>query len=161
MQRRDNDDNAWRALGEKFDLLRCVLPRPFLYGPGRSAFDKIRDGSAKRIVKPGQVFSRIHVDDIAVALVASIAAPEKSGVYNLADDEPSPPQDVIAYACELLRVEPPPLTDIFDASLSTMARSFYADNKRVSNQRMKDVLNVTLQYPTYREGLDAIFKADQ
>ena len=115
-------------------------------------------GGVKRIYKEGQVFSRMHVADIASAIEASMKKPRLHPVYNLADNEPAPPQDVVEFACELLGVEPPPLTPIEDADLSPMAKSFYADNKRVSNARMKGALLETLTYPTYREGLRGIFE---
>jgi len=157
-QRRINAEAAWRALAETHDLPLIIFRLPGIYGPGRSALDTVRAGKAKRIYKEGQVFSRMHVDDIAAALEASMEKPRAHNLYNLADDEPAPPQDVVEYACELLGVAPPPLTPIEDADLSPMAKSFYADNKRVSNARMKDALLETLTYPTYREGLRGIFK---
>ena len=158
--RRIAAEQAWLDLAREHDLPLIVFRLPGIYGPGRSAFDNIRAGTAKRIVKPGQVFSRMHVDDIAATLIASMDKPRAHPVYNLADDEPAPPQDVVEYACKLLNVEPPPLTPIEEAGLSDMARSFYADNKRVSNARMKHELGAALQYPTYREGLSAILAAE-
>ena len=158
--RRIQAETQWRAFAHHHNLPVIVFRLPGIYGPGRSAIDTVRDGEAKRIYKEGQVFSRMHVEDIAAALEASLKAPRLYDLYNLADEEPSPPQDVIAYACELLGVEPPPLTPIEDANLSDMAKSFYTDNKRVSNQRMKDALQVELAYPTYREGLKAILRKD-
>ena len=121
----------------------------------------MREGRAQRIYKEGQIFSRAHVDDIAAALQASIAAPDAGELFNIADDEPSPPQDVIAYACALLGVAPPPLVPIEQAQLSEMAKSFYADNKRVSNRLMKERLLPALSHPTYREGLKAILAAER
>lgn len=131
-----------------------------IYGPGRSALDNARDGSGKRIVKPGQVFSRIHVEDIAQTVLASIARPNPGRVYNVCDDDAAPPQEVVAHAYRLLGKEPPPEIAWEDAkaTLSPMALSFYADNKRVSNERIKTELGVKLKYPTYREGLAAILK---
>ncbi|MEM9429860.1 MAG: SDR family NAD(P)-dependent oxidoreductase, partial [Pseudomonadota bacterium] len=125
------------------------------------AFDKLRDGTARRIVKPGQVFSRIHVDDIATVLEASIARPNPRRAYNVADDLPAPPQDVIAHAAHLLGIEPPAVIDFEAADLSPMARSFYADNKRVSNQRIKSELGVRLAFPDYKSGLAAILAGEQ
>jgi len=154
--RRIAAEDAWRTFAKTTSVPLVIFRLPGIYGPGRSAIDSVRAGKAKRIHKPGQVFSRMHVDDIAAAIAASIAKPDASGLFNLADDEPAPPQDVIEYACDLLNVEPPPLTPIDDANLSEMAKSFYADNKRVSNKRMKEALGVTLRYPTYRDGLTAI-----
>ena len=131
-----------------------------IYGPGRSALDKLRDGTARRVVKPGQVFSRIHVDDIASVLEASIARPRAGAIYNVADDEPAPPDEVIAYAAELMNIAPPPAVPFAEAELSPMARSFYGDSRRISNARIKSELGVTLRYPTYREGLRAIASVD-
>ena len=124
-----------------------------IYGPGRGPFAKVRNGTAQRIIKPGQVFSRIHVDDIAQVLAASIANPNPTSIYNLCDDDPAPPQDVIGYAAELLGVAPPPEVAFKDAELSPMASSFYAESKRVSNARIKDELGITLKYPDFRSGL--------
>jgi nucleoside-diphosphate-sugar epimerase len=129
-----------------------------IYGPGRSAMDSVRDGTARRINKPGQVFSRIHVDDIAQTVLASMARPHPGTAYNVCDDDAAPPQDVIAHACHLLGVEPPPELSWDEAKrlLSPMALSFYADNKRVGNDRIKRELGVVLKYPSYREGLAAL-----
>lgn len=130
-----------------------------IYGPGRSAFDALRAGSAKRIDAGGQVFSRIHVDDIAAVLLASIARPRPGAIYNLCDDEPAAQEAVVAYASKLLGVEPPPLLPLAEAALSPMGRSFWADNKRVSNALIKEELSVALAYPSYRDGLAAILAA--
>lgn len=127
-----------------------------IYGPGRGPFSKVRSGKARRIVKPGQVFSRIHVEDIAQVLEASIRRPNPGAVYNLCDDDPAPPQDVIAHAAELLGLPLPPEEDFAEAEMTPMARSFYAESKRVRNDRIKDELGVRLFYPTYREGLAAL-----
>ncbi len=141
----------WRALSLPLHIFRLAG----IYGPGRGPFSKIRNGTARRIEKPGQVFSRIHRDDIASALEASIAAPNPVRAYNLCDNEAAPPQDVIAFAAELLGVEPPPLTPIDQVEMSPMAASFYAESKRVSNKRLREELGVELKHPTYREGLAA------
>jgi nucleoside-diphosphate-sugar epimerase len=132
-----------------------------IYGPGRSALDALRAGTARRIVKPGQVFSRIHVEDIATVLQASMARPNPGAVYNVCDDDPAPPQDVIAYAAALLDLPAPPDIPFRDAAttMSAMALSFYDDNKRVANRRIKDELGVTLAYPDYRAGLKALLAA--
>lgn len=130
-----------------------------IYGPGRSVFDRMRNGTARRVIKPGQYFSRIHVDDIVQALRTSMAAPRPGSVWNLADDEPAPPQDLIAYAARLSGLPLPPEVPFETADLSPMARAFYSENKRVSNRAMKSDLGVALRYPTYREGLSAIWKA--
>ena len=156
--RRIEAEKAWRALAGKHNLPLIVFRLPGIYVPGRSALDTVREGAAKRVYKQGQVFSRMHVEDIAAALEASMKRPRAFDLYNLADDEPAPPQDVVEYACRLLGVAPPPLVPLEEAELSAMAKSFYADNKRVSNRRMKEALGVALSYPTYREGLDALAK---
>ena len=147
----------YRASGAHVVIFRL----PGIYGPGRSAFDALREGRAQRIVKPGQMFSRAHVDDIARALQASLANPDASDVFNIADDEPAPPQDVVLHAANLLGIAPPPEIRFEDAQLSEMAKSFYADNKRVSNARMKARLTPRLFYPTYREGLAAILAEER
>ena len=130
-----------------------------IYGPGRGPFAKIRAGTARRIVKPGQVFSRVHVDDIAATLRASIERPEPGAVYNVCDDTPAPPQDVLADAAEMLGVPPPPEIAFAEADLSPMARSFYAESKRVRNDRIK-ALGVRLRHPDHRSGLRAILDAE-
>lgn len=129
-----------------------------IYGPGRNALETVREGGAQRIDKPGQVFSRIHVADLVQVLRASMARPDPGAVYNVCDDDPAPPEAVIAYACRLLGVPPPPLVPFDRAVLSPMARSFYDDNKRVANRRIKQELGVRLRYPSYREGLAALLK---
>lgn len=144
----------WRVHGLPVHLFRLAG----IYGPGRNQLLSILDGSAKRIIKPGQVFSRIHVEDIAAVLEASMARPHPGRAYNVCDDEAGPPQDVVAYAAELLGRPVPPGTPYDEATLSPMARSFYADSKRVSNSRIKEELGVRLAYPTYREGLAALAK---
>jgi nucleoside-diphosphate-sugar epimerase len=127
-----------------------------IYGPGRGPFEKVRQGTARRIVKPGQVFSRIHVEDIAQVLAASIMAPCPGTAYNLCDDDPAPPQDVIAHAAELLGLAVPEAIPYDEAEMSPMARSFYAESKRVSNRRIKEELGVRLIHPDYRHGLHAL-----
>jgi nucleoside-diphosphate-sugar epimerase len=145
-------ERAWQAMGATLFRL------PGIYGPGRSAIDQVKAGTARRIDKPGQVFSRIHVEDIAGTVLAAIARPSPAAIYNVADDLPAPTADVIAYACGLLAVPPPPLVPWAEIAptMSAMARSFYAENRRVRNDRIKRELGVTLRYPTYREGLRAI-----
>lgn len=150
-------ETAWRETGLPLHIFRLAG----IYGPGRSALDKVRDGTARRIVKPGQVFSRIHVDDIAAILHASMLRPAPVRVYNVCDDEPAPPQDVIAFAADLLGVQVPEKVPFDEADLSPMARSFYAESKRVRNDRIKGELGVSLRYPTYREGLGAILAAER
>ena len=131
-----------------------------IYGPGRGPFAKVRAGTARRIIKKGQVFSRIHVEDIAQVVAASIAQPNPGTAYNLCDDDPAPPQDVIAHAADLLGLPVPPAVDFETAEMTPMARSFYAESKRVRNDRIKDELGVKLIYPTYKEGLAALLAQD-
>ncbi len=153
-RRRAAAEREWQASALPVHVFRLAG----IYGPGRSAIDGVRAGTARRIVKPDQVFGRIHVDDIAQVVQASMARPRPGAVYNLADDDPAPPQEVILHACRLLGVEPPPEIpwDQAQATMSPMALSFFADNKRVRNDRIKAELGVRLAYPTYREGLAAI-----
>ncbi len=153
-------EKAWAGLADECGLNAMIFRLPSIYGPGRSTLDRVREGVARRIVKEGQVFNRMHVEDIAAALAASMTAPPAHRIYNLADDEPSPPQDVIEHACRLLGVEAPPVIPFEDAKLSPMAKRFYANNKRVSNARMKRAFDVTLHYPSYREGLEAILNCE-
>jgi len=127
-----------------------------IYGSGRSAFDQLRRGRARRIDKPGQVFNRIHVDDIARVLAAAIDQAGMHRIYNVSDDEPAPSQDVVAYAAELLGLPIPPEVPFAEAGLHGMAASFWAESKRVRNDRIRRDLGVSLLYPTYREGLRAI-----
>jgi nucleoside-diphosphate-sugar epimerase len=149
-------EQQWLALGERTGKKITILRLAGIYGPGRNALVNLREGKARRIVKPGQVFNRIHVEDITRAIEAAFAANAPSGIFNVTDDEPAPPQDVIAYAAELLGMEPPPEVQFESADLTPMARSFYSSNKRVSNRRLKQQLGVTLAYPTYRDGLRAL-----
>lgn len=132
-----------------------------IYGPGRGPFAKVKAGTARRIVKPGQVFSRTHVEDIAQVLAASIARPNPGAVYNVCDDDPAAPQDVIAYAAELLGLPLPPEVPYESAEMTPMARSFYAESKRVRNSRIKEELGVKLLYPDYRTGLQALLRAEE
>jgi nucleoside-diphosphate-sugar epimerase len=155
-RRRIETERMWRETAAAHGSPLVIFRLPGIYGPGRSALGAVREGRAQRIVKPGQAFSRAHVDDIAAALKASLANPGAGALFNIADDEPAPPQDVVAYASALLGVSPPPLVPVEAAELSEMAKSFYADSKRVSNALMKERLLPTLKYPTYREGLAAI-----
>lgn len=154
-RRRIAAEAEWRdyALGRGVPL--CILRLAGIYGPGRSAFDKLAEGTAHRIVKPEQVFNRIHVEDIA-RVTALAAEARLAGTYNLADDLPAPPQDVVAYAAELAGVSPPPEIPFETADLTPMQRSFYADNKRVSNAGIKEKLAIALLYPDYRQGLASI-----
>ncbi|MBO6856326.1 SDR family NAD(P)-dependent oxidoreductase [Roseibium sp.] len=150
-------EEAWLAFAEQNDLPVQIFRLSGIYGPGRNAFENFRKGTARRLVKPGQVFNRIHVADIAGALKAAMAKPS-TRVFNVTDDEPAPPQDVVAFAAELLGVEAPPEIPFETADLTPMARSFYGENKRVSNQRLKDELGFTFRYPDYRVALKALLE---
>ena len=154
-ERRLAAERAWLALPQPAHLFRLAG----IYGPGRSALDTVRSGKAKRIVKPGQVFSRIHVDDIVAVLTASMEHPDPGTAYNVCDDDAADPAEVIAFACTLLGATPPPAIPFAEAELSPMAKSFYDDNKRVRNDRIKQALGVSLRYPSYREGLRALLAA--
>ncbi|WP_370163207.1 MULTISPECIES: SDR family oxidoreductase [Alphaproteobacteria] len=148
---------AWRAVpGLPLHIFRLAG----IYGPGRGPFEKVRQGTARRIVKQGQVFSRIHVDDIAQVLKASIDRPNPGAIYNLCDDDPAPPQDVIAHAAELLGLPAPPEVAFEEAEMTPMARSFYAESKKVRNDRIKNELGVELIHPDYRSGLAALLRAE-
>lgn len=151
-------ERGWRDLWRRGVPVH-VFRLAGIYGPGRNQLEALRGGTARRIDKPGQVFSRIHVDDLATVLAASMARPNAGAVYNVCDDEAAPPQDVVAFAAGLLGITPPPLIPFAEAALSEMARSFYADNKRVRNRRIKSELGVALAYPTYRDGLKALMAA--
>lgn len=154
--RRAAAERDWRQIGRGMGLTVAAFRLPGIYGPGRSAFDRLRDGTARRLVKPGHVFSRIHVDDLAAGLEASIARPRPHAIYNLCDDEPASASDVTAYAAALLGLEPPPEEPFDTARLSPMALRFYAECKRVSNARAKAELGWRPALATYREGLRAI-----
>ena len=160
-RRRVSAERQWQEVcahgGQRLHIFRLAG----IYGPGRGPFEKLRRGTARRIVKPGQVFSRIHVEDIARAIAASMARPREGGaVWNLCDDDPAPPQDVIEYAARLLGLTPPPDLDFESDDLGEMARSFYSESKRVANARIKRDLDFSLRYPDYRSGLAAILEAE-
>ncbi|WP_121060721.1 SDR family oxidoreductase [Chachezhania antarctica] len=148
----------WRAIP---DLPIHIFRLAGIYGPGRGPFEKVRAGTARRIIKPGQVFSRIHVEDIAQVLQASIERPNPGTAYNVCDNDPAPPQDVLAYAAELLGLPPPPEVPFDEADMSPMARSFYSDSKRVRNDRIRNELGVELLYPDYRSGLARLLAEEQ
>ncbi|MGB0577732.1 MAG: SDR family oxidoreductase [Alphaproteobacteria bacterium] len=154
--RRIDSEEAWLNTVTTISLPVHVFRLAGIYGPGRSAIDQLRSGRARRIIKPGHLFSRIHVEDIVTVLEASIARARPGSVYNVCDDEPAMSSNVMEYAADLLGVEPPPAIPFTSKSLSEMARSFYADNRRVDNQLIKSALGVTLNYPDYRAGLKAI-----
>jgi nucleoside-diphosphate-sugar epimerase len=159
-RRRVDAEAAWLDLHRQNGLPVHLFRLAGIYGPGRSVLDDVRSGSARRIVKPGHMFSRIHVEDIATVLQASMADPAPGAIYNVCDDEAAPPQDVVAFACDLLGVAVPPEIPFDQVSLSPMAQSFWADNRLVRNDRIKRDLGVTLRFPSYREGLKAIAEPD-
>jgi len=159
-RRRVAAERGWLALGERTGLPVQLFRLAGIYGPGRNVIEQLRAGTAKRLSRPGQIFSRIHVEDIATVLEASMAKPQPGGIYNLCDDDPAAPGDVVAYAADLIGVAPPPAQSPEEAALSPMARSFWDDNKRVRNDRIKSELGVRLRYPSYREGLAAILRTE-
>lgn len=157
-------EEDWTELAEQSSKRLDIFRLAGIYGPGRSALDKLRAGMDRQVSKPGQVFNRIHVEDIAGVVAAAIArAGDRAGagvtIYNVADDEAAAPEDVIAYAASLMAIAPPPLVALEEAGLSEMGLSFYVENKRVRNDRMKRELGMQLRYSTYREGLEAIWAA--
>lgn len=155
-RRRVDAEARWLDLGRRRGVPVHIFRLAGIYGPGRSALDQVRAGTARRIVKPGHAFSRIHVDDIGAVLLASMARPDPGAVYNVCDDEAAPSAEVVAEACRLLGVPPPPEIPYESAELSPMSRSFFAENRRVANDRIRRDLGIRLRYPTYREGLAAI-----
>ena len=150
-------ENQWLATGLPVHIFRLAG----IYGPDRGPFAKIRDGSARQIIKENQVFSRIHVDDIAITLAASMAAPDAGQIYNLCDDNPAPPEEVLTYAASLLGLPPPPVVDFATADLPEMTRSFYAESKRVRNNKIKEKLGIKLRHPTYQAGLQSLLDKGQ
>lgn len=153
-------EHMWLSLMQTHGVPVHIFRLASIYGPDRSPLETVRAGRARRIIKPGHVFSRIHVADVVRVLRASIAQPDPGAIYNVCDDAPAPPQDVTAYACHLLDVALPPEVPIERAVLTDMARSFYAENKRVSNQRIRQELGVELAYPNYKVGLRALAASD-
>lgn len=147
-------ENAWIKLGETRRIPVAIIRLSGIYGPGRNAFVNLKSGTAKRLVKPGQVFNRIHVEDIAGA-TKLLAEKRLGGIFNVSDDEPAPPQDVVLRASEMVGAAPPDETDFASADLSPMARSFYGENKRVSNKKIRQA-GYDFRYPTYREGLESV-----
>ncbi len=152
-------ENAWIELGKRLDMRVDVFRLAGIYGPCRSVVDNLQSGKAKRLIKPGQVFNRIHVTDIADTLRAALDHTGPRRIWNVTDNEPAPPQDVVSYAADLLGMAPPPEMAFDAAILSPMARSFYAENKRVSNRAIREELGVSLNYPTYREGMKSLVQA--
>ena len=153
-------EEAWAKRAAELGKPLAILRLAGIYGPGRNALANLAAGTARRIAKPGQVFNRIEVDDITAGIVAAFDR-EANGIFNVTDDEPAPPQDVVAYAAELMGIEPPPEIPFASAELSPMARSFYGENKRVRNARLTEELGVTLRFPTYREGLTALWQSGE
>ncbi len=149
-------EGQWLATGLPVHIFRLAG----IYGPGRGPFEKVRDGTARRIIKPGQIFSRIHVDDIALVLEASIRRPNPGAAYNVCDDNPAPPEDVLSHAASLLGLPNPPAIPFESAEMSPMARSFYGESKRTRNNRIKTDLGVSLLYPDYPAGLAALLQAE-
>ena len=154
-QRRVAVEAQWAATGLPMHYFRLAG----IYGPGRNSLRALQNGTARRVVKQGQVFSRIHLADITRILEASMANPNAGRAYSVCDDTPAPPQDVVTYAAELMGVSPPALQDFATAELSPMARSFYGENKRIRNNRIKEELGVSLEYPDYRAGLSALWES--
>ena len=155
-QQRVMAEAAWQAMGLPLHIFRLAG----IYGPGRGPFAKVRGGTARRIIKKNQVFSRIHVEDIAQVLLASLAKPNPDRIYNVCDDLAAPPEDVIGYAAELLGMPVPEAVAYEAAEMSPMARSFYAESKRVRNDRIKGELGVVLRYVDYKVGLNALFEGE-
>ncbi len=152
-------EESWQAFAAARNLDLGIFRLSGIYGPGRSAIDNLRAGTARRIIKPGQVFNRIHVEDIGGAVARALMRNGPLGIFNLTDDGPCPPQDVVAYAAGLLGMTPPPEIPFEAADLSPMGRSFYGENKRVSNAKIRSELGYRFRYPTYREGLKACLEA--
>jgi len=155
-RRRERAERDWLDFGAARGVTVQIFRLAGIYGPGRSVLDDIQDGTARRIVRPGQSFSRIHVEDIAAILLAAITQNSRAPILNVCDDEPAPPAEVIEFGCRLLGAEPPPEIPFEKAELSPMALTFWNDNKRVDNRLMKRELGIRLRYPTYREGLTAL-----
>jgi nucleoside-diphosphate-sugar epimerase len=160
-QRRVAAEARWRELKESSGLPVHIFRLAGIYGPQRNQLEAVRSGTARRIVKPGQVFSRVHVDDIVGVLRASMARPRPGAIYNVCDDEPAPPQDVVAHAARLLGREPPPEIPFEAAALTPMARSFFGESKRVSNRLVKEELGYRFRHPSYREGLEALVEGEE
>lgn len=159
--RRIMAEQAWQELAREAGLPLHLFRLAGIYGPHQNVLLQLQRGTAKRVIKRGQVFNRIHVEDIAQVLEASLQRPRPLALYNVSDGHPCPPQEVVAFAAELMGIDPPPEVPFEQAQLTEMARSFYSDNKRVSNQLIRDELGVTLAFPTYREGLQALWKSLQ
>ena len=151
-------EDAWMSLAREHDLAVQIFRLSGIYGPGRNTFVNFEKGRARRLIKPGQVFNRIHVADIAGALSAALNRAPQTRIYNVTDDEPAPPQDVVTYAAQLLNLPPPAEQDFATADLTPMARSFYGENKRVSNARVKSELGYEFRFPNYRIALETLHR---
>lgn len=154
-------EKSWAAIGKEKDKNVHILRLAGIYGPGRNPLVNLRAGSARRIVKEGQFFNRIHVEDVGRAIDAVLDNGGRGGVWNVSDDAPAPPQDVVAFAAMLMGIGPPPEQDLESVDLTPLARSFYAENKRASNRKLKEALGGELTYPTYRVGLQALWEAGE
>jgi dTDP-D-glucose 4,6-dehydratase len=154
-------EKAWSAIGKDADKSVHILRLAGIYGPERNTLANLKAGKAKRIVKKDQVFNRIHVEDVALTIASTLMHDGKNQIWNVSDDEPAPPQDVVTFAAGLMGIEPPPEQDVNEADLTPMARSFYAENKRASNRKLKQELGIKLAFPTYREGLRALWDAGE
>jgi nucleoside-diphosphate-sugar epimerase len=154
-------EKAWSAVAKDADKSVHILRLAGIYGPERNALANLKAGKAKRIVKKDQVFNRIHVEDVALSIANALMHDGKNQVWNVSDDEPAPPQDVVTFAAELMGITPPPEQDVEEADLTPMAKSFYAENKRASNRKLKQELGVSLTFPTYRDGLRALWEAGE
>jgi nucleoside-diphosphate-sugar epimerase len=160
-KRRVLAEKQWLSLAKDHRAPVNIFRLAGIYGQGRGPFSKILAGAAKRIIKENQVFSRIHVEDIAQVLLASVNRPGVGQIYNVCDDLPAPPEDVLSYAAKLLHKENPPKVDFFSTNLSEMVRSFYAENKRVENFKIKNDLDIKLKYPNYKVGLKSILREER
>jgi nucleoside-diphosphate-sugar epimerase len=160
-RRRTEAEEQWRDLYQKLQVPVHIFRLAGIYGPGRNLLQRVQQGSAKRIGQPGLVFNRIHVEDVVQVLSASMDHPSPGAIYNVSDDVPSSPAEAVAFACELLHVEVPPLIALEDAELSKMGRGFYLTNKKVRNHKIKEELGIQLRYPDYKAGLRALLETEQ
>ncbi len=160
-RRRLDAEQAWNDFAEALDLPIAVFRLAGIYGPGRNLLRDLKIGKARRVIKPGQVFNRIHVEDIAGAVMAAMERPEQAGIFNVADREPAAQSQVVLEAARLLGVTPPPAQPIEEVELSPMAQRFWTENRRVSSRRIVKDLGYTLRYPTYREGLAGLLSSER
>jgi dTDP-4-dehydrorhamnose reductase len=154
-------EKSWAAIGSGSRKKAFILRLAGIYGPGRNALLSLKAGTARRVAKRGHVSNRIHVEDISRAIDAAIAHKGEGGIFNVSDDAPAPPQDVVMYAAMLMGIDPPPEQDLESADLTPLARSFYAENKRILNRKLKDEFGMRLAFPTYRVGLEALWEAGE